>query len=166
MPLSKLKLTTCLWFDNQAEEAANFYVSVFPNSKIVRIHRYLEAGKEQHHQEPGSVMLVELDLDGHAFVALQAGPHFKFNPAISFDVECASQDEVDYYWDKLSEGGDPAHQQCGWLSDKFGVSWQIVPSAMKRMLASDDKAAAGRAMLAMMQMKKMDIATLEKAFSG
>jgi predicted 3-demethylubiquinone-9 3-methyltransferase (glyoxalase superfamily) len=166
MPLSKLQLTTCLWFDGQAEEAANFYISIFPNSKITHIQHYLPDGQELHGHEPGTVLIVEFDLDGHRFVALNGGPHFKFNEAVSFQIDCANQDEVDYYWDKLAEGGDPAKQQCSWLGDKYGVSWQVVPTALKKMLASEDKAAAGRATEVMMQSKKMVIADLEKAFRG
>ncbi|KAH6839502.1 3-demethylubiquinone-9 3-methyltransferase-domain-containing protein [Chaetomium sp. MPI-CAGE-AT-0009] len=166
MPLSKLQLTTCLWFDGQAEEAANFYTSIFPNSKITHIQHYLENGKEFHGHEPGSVLIVEFELDGHRFVGLNGGPHFKFNEAVSFQIDCADQEEVDYYWAKLAEGGDPAKQQCGWVADKFGVSWQVVPTALKRMLASEDKAAAGRATDVMMHSKKMVIADLEKAFRG
>jgi predicted 3-demethylubiquinone-9 3-methyltransferase (glyoxalase superfamily) len=166
MSLSKLKLTTCLWFDGNAEEAANFYTSVFPNSKILHIQRYLKNGQEYHGQEPGSVMVVEFELDGHRFVGLNGGPNFKFNEAISFQIDCANQEEVDYYWAKLGEGGDPAKQQCSWVADRFGVSWQVVPTVMKDMIASEDKAAAGRAMEAMMHMRKLDIAELEKAFRG
>ncbi|GAB1320987.1 3-demethylubiquinone-9 3-methyltransferase [Madurella fahalii] len=166
MSLSSLKITTCLWFDGQAEEAAQFYTSVFKNSKILHVQHYLETGKEFHGHEPGSVLIVEFDLDGHRFVGLNGGPHFKFSEAISFQIDCANQDEVDYYWNKLSEGGDEAKQQCGWLGDKFGVSWQIVPTRLKEMLASEDKAAAGRANEAMMHMKKIDIAKLEQVFRG
>jgi len=166
MVLSPLKLTTCLWFDGQAEEAANYYVSIFPNSKITHIQRYTEAGREHHGREPGSVLVVEFELDGHHFVGLNGGPHFTFSEAVSFQIDCADQAEVDYYWDKLGAGGNPAKQQCGWLGDKFGLSWQVVPKALKEMLARGDGAAAGRVTEAMMKMKKMDIAELEKAFKG
>lgn len=166
MTLSKLKITTCLWFDGKAEEAANFYTSIFPNSKITHVQRYLEAGKEFHGQEPGTVLIVEFTLDGHHFVGLNGGPQFKFSEAVSFQIDCANQEEVDYYWGKLSEGGDEAKQQCGWIADKFGVAWQVVPLALKEMLSAEDKAAVGRATEAMMHMKKLDIAGLEKAFKG
>lgn len=167
MSLNKLKLTTCLWFDSQAEEAANFYTSIFPDSKIVRTQRYPDVGQETHGRNAGSVMVVEFCLGGnHHFVGLNGGPHVQFNEAVSFQIDCASQDEVDYYWARLSEGADPDRLECGWIADKFGVRWQVVPTVLKDMLSSEDKEAAGRAMLAMMKMKKMDIATLEQAFKG
>ncbi|KAJ3538167.1 hypothetical protein NM208_g6021 [Fusarium decemcellulare] len=162
------KITTCLWFENQAEEAANHYVSIFsPNSKITTTQRYTSAGEKQHGREPGSVMVVEFDLNDHHFVALNGGPApWKFSEAISLMVDCKDQAEVDHFWEKLGEGADTSRQQCGWLADKFGVAWQIVPKALKEMLSSDDKAAAGRATEAMMKMKKLDVAELEKAFKG
>ncbi|KAJ4157567.1 hypothetical protein NW754_009212 [Fusarium falciforme] len=162
------KISTCLWFENQAEEAANYYVSIFaPDSKITTIQRYSEAGKEQHGREPGSVMVVEFDLRGHHFVALNGGPApWKFSEAISLMVDCKDQAEVDHFWEKLGEGADHSRQQCGWLGDKFGIAWQVVPTALKEMLSSGDKAAADRATVAMMKMKKLDIAELEKAFKG
>ncbi|KAK4668976.1 uncharacterized protein QC764_701020 [Podospora pseudoanserina] len=161
-----LTLTTVLWFDTQAEEAAKFYTSVFPNSKILRSQRYSKAGQEVHGQEPGSILFVEFDLDGHRFSGLNGGPHVTFNHAVSLMIDCADQKEVDYYWGKLSEGGDVTKQECGWLADKFGVSWQVVPKRLKEMLVSEDVAAAGRASVAMMGMKKLDIEGLEKAFKG
>ena len=121
------KITPNLWFDTQAEAAAEFYTSIFPNSKVDRIARYPEAGEEIHKMTPGSIMTVDFELDGQSFVALNAGPVFKFNEAISFVVHCDTQQEVDDFWEKLGEGGDPNSQQCGWLKDKYGVSWQIVP---------------------------------------
>ncbi|KAI8672890.1 hypothetical protein LRP88_02588 [Fusarium phalaenopsidis] len=162
------KISTCLWFENQAEEAANHYVSIFaPDSKITTIQRYSEAGKEQHGREPGSVMVVEFDLRGHHFVALNGGPApWKFSEAISLMVDCKDQAEVDHFWEKLGEGADHSRQQCGWLGDKFGIAWQVVPTVLKEMLSSGDKAAADRATVAMMKMKKLDIAELEKAFKG
>ncbi|KAF5547139.1 3-demethylubiquinone-9 3-methyltransferase [Fusarium mexicanum] len=162
------KLTTCLWFEDQGEEAANHYVSIFaPDSKINTIQRYTPAGQDQHGQEPGRVMVVEFELRGRSFVALNGGPaKWNFNEAISLMIDCKDQAEVDHFWEKLSEGGDEARQQCGWLADKFGVAWQVVPSALKKMLGSEDKAAAGRATMAMMKMKKFDIAELEKAYKG
>ncbi|RYO83244.1 hypothetical protein DL766_004689 [Monosporascus sp. MC13-8B] len=166
MSFDKLTLATCLWFDGQAEEAANFYVSVFKNSKITHMQRYSDAGKEHHGHEPGTVLIVEFELNGHRFVGLNGGPNFKFSPATSFMVDCDTQEEVDYYWDKLREGGDEAAQQCGWLADKYGVSWQIVPRVLKDMMSSPDKEKANRATVAMMQMHKLDIAGLQKAFDG
>ncbi|KAK3339804.1 Glyoxalase/Bleomycin resistance protein/Dihydroxybiphenyl dioxygenase [Lasiosphaeria hispida] len=167
MPLTPLTLTTCLWHDGTAEAAATFYVSVFPNSRITHIQRYSAAGRETHGQEPGAVLVAEFVLDGHRFVALNGGPHHKtFTPAISFQIDCASQDEVDYYWEKLGEGGDPEHRQCGWVQDKFGMSWQVVPAVLKEMLASEDIEAAGRAMVAMMGMGKLDVGELRRAFDG
>ncbi|KAM0432287.1 hypothetical protein ACHAPT_004827 [Fusarium lateritium] len=162
------KISTCLWFENQAEEAANHYVSIFaPDSKIITIQRYTAAGKDQHGREPGSVMVAEFELRGHRFVALNGGPApWKFSEAISLMVDCKDQAEVDHFWEKLGEGADHSRQQCGWLGDKFGIAWQVVPSALKEMLGSGDKAAAGRATEAMMKMKKLDIAGLEKAFKG
>ncbi|EEU45608.1 uncharacterized protein NECHADRAFT_80681 [Fusarium vanettenii 77-13-4] len=162
------KISTCLWFENQAEEAANYYVSIFaPDSKITTTQSYSDAGKEQHRREPGSVMVVEFDLRGHHFVALNGGPApWKFSEAISLMVDCKDQAEVDHFWEKLGEGADHSRQQCGWLGDKFGIAWQVVPTVLKEMLSSGDKAAADRATAAMMKMKKLDIAELEKAFKG
>ncbi|RYP40968.1 hypothetical protein DL768_010559 [Monosporascus sp. mg162] len=166
MNFDKLTLTTCLWFDGQAEEAANFYVSVFKNSKITHIQRYSDAGKEFHGHEPGTVLVVEFELNGHRFVGLNGGPNFKFSPATSFMLDSDTQEEVDYYWDKLRDGGDEAAQQCGWLADKYGVSWQIVPRVLKGMMSGPDKEKADRVTVAMMHMHKLDIAGLKKAFDG
>jgi predicted 3-demethylubiquinone-9 3-methyltransferase (glyoxalase superfamily) len=170
MPLSKLKITTCLWFDGQAEEAASFYTSIFPNSKVVHIQHQPNNNNKKAaatgQDEPPTVLLAAFDLDGHHFVGLNGGPLFKFNEAVSFQIDCANQEEVDYYWDKLGEGGDPAKQVCGWLGDRFGVSWQVVPTVLKDMLASGDRAAAARVNEAMRGMKKLDIEGLEKAFGG
>ncbi|MCW5880469.1 MAG: VOC family protein [Anaerolineae bacterium] len=160
------KIAPCLWFDDQAEEAVNFYTTLFPNSKVGGVMRYSEVGREFHGREPGSAMSLEFELDGQAFTALNGGPHFKFSEAISFQVYCKDQAEVDYYWDKLSEGGDPAAQQCGWLKDKFGLSWQVVPTAWFAMLEGADPAGVERATAAMFQMKKLDIAALQKAYDG
>src|SRR5688572_25442523 len=132
------KITPNLWFDSQAEEAAKFYTSIFKNSGIDKITRYPAAGQEIHQQKPGSVMTVEFNLEGQKFVGLNAGPIFKFNEAISFIVNCETQQEVDYFWGKLSQGGDPKAQQCGWLKDKFGLSWQIVPTALNKLLEDAD----------------------------
>jgi predicted 3-demethylubiquinone-9 3-methyltransferase (glyoxalase superfamily) len=160
------QIAPCLWFDTQAEEAANFYISVFKNGKIINTQYYSEAGKETHRHEPGSVILVEFELNGQAFSALNGGPHFKFSEAISFVIDCEDQEEVDYYWEKLSEGGDPGKQECGWVGDKFGVSWQVVPKVLKEMLSDSDKAKSQRAMTALMGMKKLDIAALKAAYEG
>ena len=146
-----------LWFDTQAEQAANLYVSIFKNSRIVKIARYGDAGPGPK----GSVMTVEFELNGQRFIALNGGPHFKFNEAVSFSVECQTQAEVDEYWSKLSDGG--VEGQCGWLKDKFGLSWQVNPTILGEMLADPDPAKARRAMEAMLKMKKIDIAALKKA---
>ncbi len=153
-----------LWFDTQAEEAAQHYVSIFRNSRILRISRYTDAGKEIHGKSAGSVMTVEFQLDGRPFLALNGGPMFRFNEAISFQVDCASQEEVDEYWEKLSAGGDPHAQQCGWLKDRYGVSWQVVPSALGAMLQDPDRRKTERVMNALLQMKKLDLAALRQAY--
>lgn len=160
------RITPCFWFDTQAEEAASFYVGVFDNSRIVTISRYGEAGQEVHGKRPGTVMTVAFELDGRPFTALNGGPAFTFNEAISFQVSCETQAEVDHYWDKLTAGGDERAQQCGWLKDRFGVSWQIVPTALTEMLTSSDARKSQRAMAAMLQMKKLDIAALRRAYAG
>ena len=152
------KISSCLWFSGQAEEAATFYVSVFPNSKIVNGTRYLDGAPFPK----GTVLTVQFVLNGHEYVALNGGPQFTFSPAVSFVVYCETQAEVDGYWERLSEGGQPA--QCGWLTDKYGLSWQIVPNALVEMLTGADQAASQRAMNAMMQMSKLDIAVLERAY--
>jgi predicted 3-demethylubiquinone-9 3-methyltransferase (glyoxalase superfamily) len=157
-------ITPCLWFDDEAEEAVNFYTSIFKNSKIRKVSRYGEAGYEIHRHPAGTVMTIEFELDGQTFTALNGGPLFKFNEAISFQVRCESQEEVDYYWGKLSEGGDEKAQQCGWLKDKYGVSWQIVPTALGEMLQSTDAAKSERVMKALLQMKKIDIRGLRQAY--
>lgn len=154
-------ITPFLWFNNQAEEAAAFYTSVFKNSRKEKSTRYDEAGAEVSGQPAGSVMTVPFRLGDQDFVALNGGPLFKFTEAISFVVNCESQEEVDYYWDALSVGGEEG--QCGWLKDKFGVSWQVVPVEMGKILGDPDKEKAGRAMEAMLKMKKIDLAVLRKA---
>jgi predicted 3-demethylubiquinone-9 3-methyltransferase (glyoxalase superfamily) len=159
-------ITPCLWFDNQAEEAAKFYTGIFKNSKIGKISRYGEAGKDVHGQTPGSVMTVAFELEGQPFVALNGGPLFKFNEAVSFQIICKDQKEIDYYWEKLTPGGDPNAQQCGWLKDKFGLSWQVVPSVLMEMLSGPTSEKSQRAMSALMEMKKFDLAELERAFNG
>jgi predicted 3-demethylubiquinone-9 3-methyltransferase (glyoxalase superfamily) len=160
------RLTTCLWFDGQAEDAAKFYTSIFKNSKITQISRYGEAGREVHGQAPGTVLTVAFELDGQTFTALNGGPLYKFSEAISFQINCQTQEEVDDYWEKLGAGGDPAAQQCGWLKDKFGVSWQVVPTILPELINGSDYARSQRAMQAMMQMKKLDIDALKRAYDG
>jgi predicted 3-demethylubiquinone-9 3-methyltransferase (glyoxalase superfamily) len=164
--ISSEKIVPCLWFDTQAEEAARFYTSVFKNSKLGTISRYSDAGHEVHGRAAGTVMTVEFELGGRKFTALNGGPHFKFNEAISFQIMCQDQEEVDHYWTKLSQGGDPSAQQCGWLKDKFGLSWQVVPTPLLEMLTDPDREKADRTMEAMLQMKKLDIAELERAHDG
>jgi len=156
-------ITPCLWFDTEAEEAARYYVGIFPNSKVGAISRYGEAGREFHGREPGSVLTVSFRLAGQEFTALNGGPNFKINEAISFQVMCETQADVDYFWDKLSAGGPPEAQACSWLKDKFGVSWQIVPVELMRLITDPDTARAQRALSAMMGMKKIDIEGLRKA---
>ena len=158
------KITPCLWFDSEAEDAARFYTSVFKNSRIGRIARYGKEGKEIHGRPEGSVLTVEFEINGQMFTALNGGPVFKFNEAVSFQVPCDSQDDVDYYWERLSAGGDEKAQQCGWLKDKYGVSWQVVPTVLVKMLQDKERKRADRVMKAMLQMKKIDIAGLERAY--
>jgi predicted 3-demethylubiquinone-9 3-methyltransferase (glyoxalase superfamily) len=155
MPIQKI--SPFLWFDNQAEEAATFYTSIFPNSKIVKVARYGEAGPGK----PGTAMTVEFQLEGQTFLALNGGPRFKFTEAISFMVNCQSPEEVDAYWEKLTAGG--AESQCGWLKDKFGLSWQIVPAGLTALLSDPDPDRSKRAMKAMLAMKKLDIRALKRA---
>ncbi len=161
----KHPLTPCLWFDSQAEQAANFYCAVFPHSKITAISRYPDAGQEIHKKPPGSVMVVAFELNGMPFTALNGGPHFKFDEAVSFQISCATQDEIDYYWDALTKDGG-REGPCGWLKDKFGLSWQVVPSDVPRMMTDPDTRKSARAMNAVMTMKKLDIATIERAYAG
>jgi predicted 3-demethylubiquinone-9 3-methyltransferase (glyoxalase superfamily) len=153
--------TTYLWFDGQAEEAAHHYVSIFKNSSVGRIGRYSEAGPGP----AGSVVTVEFTANGQRFVALNGGPEFTFNEAISFQIDCADQEEVDYYWNKLIEGGGRPGA-CGWLKDKYGVSWQVVPTELTEMITDPDQEKAARATRAMLSMGKLDIAALEKAYDG
>lgn len=158
------KITPFLWFDGQAEAAAEFYTSIFKNSKIVSVSRYDEAGAAATGMPKGTAMTVAFEIDGQNFTALNGGPHFKFTEAISFVVDCKSQEEVDYYWEKLSEGGEES--MCGWLKDKFGLSWQIIPSALVELLSDPDPEKSQRVMKAMLQMKKIIIADLKKAHEG
>ena len=160
------RIAPCLWFDHQAEEAATFYVSVFKNSKILSVTRYGKAGYEIHKRPAGSVMTVAFELDGQALTALNGGPVFTFNEAVSLQVNCDTQAEVDYYWEKLSKGGDPKAQQCGWLKDKYGLSWQVVPTVLPEMLKDHESPKAQRGMEAMLRMKKIDIGELERAVAG
>lgn len=158
------KITPCLWFDNQAEEAAQFYTAIFSNSKIVTITHYGKAGQEIHKKPAGTVMTVAFELDGQPFTALNGGPTFKFNEAISFQIRCETQEEVDYYWQKLSAGGDETAQQCGWLKDRYGVSWQVVPRILVEMLNDAYTEKSQRVMTAMLQMKKIEIDELKRIF--
>ena len=160
------RISACLWFDSQAEEAAAFYTAIFPNSRIVKVGRYGEAGKDIHKRPPGSVMVVEFELDGQSFTALNGGPLFTFSEAVSFQVSCATQQDVDYYWERLSAGGDPSAQQCGWLKDRFALSWQVVPTILPELVGDPSSPQSQRAMTAMMQMKKLDIARLQEAYAG
>lgn len=160
------KITPCLWFDGQAEEAANYYTGIFDRSEIVHISRYSEAGREVHGQEVGKVMVVVFRIEGQQFIALNGGPQFKFNEAISFQVDCETQHEVDYFWDALSRGGDEKAQQCGWLKDRFGVSWQIIPQILPELLSSPDRDRSDRVMFAMLQMKKIEIDKLQEAYGA
>jgi predicted 3-demethylubiquinone-9 3-methyltransferase (glyoxalase superfamily) len=164
--LATQRIALCLWFDNQAEEAAAFYVSIFKNSKVLSVARYGKAGFEVHKKPVGSVMTVAFELDGQPFTALNGGPHFKFSEAVSLQVFCETQIEVDYYWEKLSKGGDPKAQQCGWLKDKYGLSWQIVPRVLPELLLDHESEKAQRAMEAMLHMKKIDIGDLERAVAA
>jgi predicted 3-demethylubiquinone-9 3-methyltransferase (glyoxalase superfamily) len=160
------KIAPCLWFDDQAEEAVEFYMGIFRHSKIVRVARYGEAGREVHGKPAGTVMTVAFELEGQAFTALNGGPIFTFNEAISFQIDCETQAEVDHYWEKLSEDGDVRAQQCGWLKDRYGVSWQVVPRVLVEMISDSDSVKSGRVMEAMLQMKKIDIEELERAYAG
>jgi predicted 3-demethylubiquinone-9 3-methyltransferase (glyoxalase superfamily) len=160
------KIVPCLWFDNQAEEAAKYYTSIFKNSKIVKTTYYGEAGQEVHGQEPGNVLTVAFELDGNPFTALNGGPIFQFNEALSLQVMCDDQKEIDYYWEKLSVGGDSNAQQCGWLKDKYGLSWQIIPKAIMELVGDPKSEKSQRAMTAMLGMKKIDLAALERAYEG
>jgi predicted 3-demethylubiquinone-9 3-methyltransferase (glyoxalase superfamily) len=162
----KQRITPCLWFADEGEEAARFYVGTFKNSRITKITRYGSAGFEVHGRPAGSVMVVQFELDGQTFTALNGGPHFKFNEAISLQVNCDTQQEIDYYWEKLGAGGDPKAQQCGWLKDRYGLSWQVVPTAMDEMFEDEKSPGAQRAMEAMLRMKKIDIAELRRAYDG
>ena len=158
------KISPCLWFDDNAEDAVNFYVSVFKDSNIGNVTRYGKEGYDIHKKKEGSVMTIDFEIEGQKFLALNGGPIFKFNEAISFQIYCDTQEEIDYYWDKLTEDGDKNAQVCGWLKDKFGVSWQVVPVALIKMLEDKDSRKTERVMKAMLQMRKLDIDALTRAY--
>ena len=160
------RIAPCLWFDGQAEAAAQFYTSVFENSRILGLTRYGEAGREFHGQAPGTVMTVAFEVDGLAFTALNGTPAFRFTEAVSFQVLCDTQAEVDRYWAKVGEGGDPAAQQCGWLNDRFGLSWQVVPSMLPELLLKGDPQRSERMIQPLMPMQKLDIDALQQAWQG
>ncbi|HSI53771.1 MAG: VOC family protein [Ramlibacter sp.] len=160
------KIVPCLWFDSQGEDAARFYTELFPNSRITHIARYPEAGKEVHGRKPGSAMTVSFELSGQAFTALNGGPHFKFNEAVSLQIMCDSQQEVDHYWEALKAGGPVEAQQCGWVKDRYGLSWQVIPKDFLKLMESTDTTAVERAFGAMMGMKKLDMVQLQRAFDG
>jgi predicted 3-demethylubiquinone-9 3-methyltransferase (glyoxalase superfamily) len=164
MQIVTQKIAPCLWFDTQAEEAAKFYVSVFKNSKIVTVARYPNEGQDIHGKEAGSVMAVDFELSGQEFVALNGGPQFIFDEAISFQVYCENQVEVDYFWSRLTEGGKEG--SCGWLKDQYGLSWQIVPIELLQMMMDPDARKSARVMKAFLQMKKLDIAALKRVYEG
>ena len=160
------KIGPCLWFDNQAEAAAQFYTSIFKNSKMGKTARYTEAGHEIHKQPAGSVMTVEFELNGTPFTALNGGPLFNFNEAVSLQIFCETQEEIDYYWSRLTDGGEPQAQQCGWLKDKFGLSWQVVPAIVKELVSDPDTAKVSRVIDVIMKSRKLVIRELEEAFEG
>jgi predicted 3-demethylubiquinone-9 3-methyltransferase (glyoxalase superfamily) len=164
VPITAQKVTPCLWFDSQAEDAAKAYVAIFENSRILRTSRYGKEGHQIHGREAGSVMTVEFEIEGQRFVALNGGPHFKLNEAVSFQVHCETQEEIDYFWSRLAEGGEEG--PCGWLKDRFGLSWQVVPKVLPDMLMDPDSEKSGRVTNAFLQMKKFDIAALERAYEG
>jgi len=164
MTITKQRITPCLWFDTEAEEAAKFYCSVFKDSKLGKISRYTEAGREVHGKPAGSVMVVEFEIEGQTFTALNGGPNFKFNEAISVHVRCETQADVDYFWSKLTQGGEEG--PCGWLKDKYGVSWQVVPASIPNMMTDPDSRKSERVMNAFLKMKKLDIDEIERAYEG
>ena len=165
MTIGQKLITPCLWFDSEAEEAANLYCAVFPNSKITAISRFPDAGQEIHKKPAGSVMVVSFELDGQPFTALNGGPDFKFTEAVSFQIICDTQAEVDHYWNALTKDGGQ-EGPCGWLKDRFGLSWQVVPSGIPRMMTDPDTSKSARVMNAFMKMKKLDVAAIERAYAG
>ena len=160
------KITSNLWFAYEAEEAANYYVSIFKNGRVKKITRYGKEGHDIHKMPEGTVMTVEFELEGQTFVALNGGPVFKFNEAVSFIVNCDSQEEIDYYWERLSRGADKEAQQCGWLKDKYGLSWQVVPRQLSEMMSDRVTKRSESVMKALLHMKKLDIKKLEEAYNG
>ncbi|MFZ2018494.1 MAG: VOC family protein [Methyloceanibacter sp.] len=165
MPIAEQKITPCLWFDTEAEDAAKFYCSIFENSKIEQVSRYVDAGQEIHRKKAGSVMVVAFQLEGQKFVALNGGPQFKFDEAISFQISCQTQKEVDYFWSKLTaQGGKEG--PCGWLKDKFGLSWQVAPTPLIEMMLDKDANRVARVTNAFLKMKKFDIEALKRAYDG
>jgi predicted 3-demethylubiquinone-9 3-methyltransferase (glyoxalase superfamily) len=164
MSLAKQKITSCLWFDTQAEDAAKFYCSVFENSKIKAISRYPDAGQEIHKRPAGSVMMAAFELDGQLFAALNGGPIFNFDEAVFFQIACETKADIDYYWGMLTEGGHEG--PCGWLKDKIGLSWQVVPAAISRMMTDPDMTKSARVMNAFPKMKKLDLMAIERAYAG
>ncbi|HEX3126354.1 MAG TPA: VOC family protein [Thermoanaerobaculia bacterium] len=166
MPVTAPKISPFLWFDTEAEEAARFYTGIFKSSRITQIARYSDAGQEVHGKPAGTVLTVAFEIEGQPFTALNGGPQFKFNESVSFQISCDSQEEVDYYWEKLTEGGDKNAQQCGWLKDKYGLSWQVVPSVIPGMLTDPDPEKVKRVMEVVMRSKKFDIAELKRAYEG
>lgn len=162
--MTSARTAPCLWFDRQAEEAAKHYCDIFPNSRITALSRYGEAGREIHGGTPGAVLTVAFELDGQPHLALNGGPQFKFTEAVSLIVYCDSQDEIDHYWSRLSAGGPAAAQQCGWLKDRYGLSWQVVPREIARWMS--DPARSDRVMAAVLKMQKIDVATVRQAYEG
>jgi len=161
MQMTATRITPCLWFDSQAEEAVKFYASVFKNSKIGKISHYGKEGFEVHGRKAGTVMTVEFEIEGQKFVALNGGPHFQFNEAVSFQIHCETQAEIDHFWSKLTEGGK--EQPCGWVKDRFGLSWQVIPNALPQMLMDENSEKAQRVMKSMLQMRKIDLDALKRA---
>lgn len=160
------KINPCLWFDKNAADAVSFYTGIFKNSAVHRTAYFTDEGTDIHHMPEGMVLTIEFELEGQQFVALNGGPDFKFNEAVSFMVNCETQEEIDYYWEKLNEGGDEKAQQCGWLKDKFGLSWQITPTILADMMVDKDIEKVKRVTKVMLQMKKLDIAALQRAYDG
>jgi predicted 3-demethylubiquinone-9 3-methyltransferase (glyoxalase superfamily) len=165
MPIAQQKITPCLWFDTEAEAAANFYCSIFEDSKIDQVSHYVDAGQEVHGKKAGSVMVVAFQLEGQKFVALNGGPQFKFDEAISFQISCATQKEVDYFWSRLTSGGG-REGPCGWLKDRFGLSWQVVPKLLIDMMLDKDPSKVARVANAFLKMKKFDLEALKRAYDG
>jgi predicted 3-demethylubiquinone-9 3-methyltransferase (glyoxalase superfamily) len=160
------KISPCLWFDDQAEQAANFYTTIFPNSKVCKMSRYGEDCPKLQSRPPGSVMSVSFELEGQSFFSINGGPRVTFNAAVSFMVNCDSQEEIDYYWERLSEGAVQEDQQCGWLKDQYGAAWQILPRVLHDMMTDPDPAKSQRVMEAMLPMQKVDLNALKRAFNG